>query len=48
MKKEIHPKYGDAVVTCACGAVWHIQSTRLQTCGIYVEDAGSNVTHGSF
>ena len=28
MKKDIHPKYGDAVVTCACGEVWHIKSTR--------------------
>ncbi len=28
MKKDIHPKYQDAVVTCACGEVWHIKSTR--------------------
>ena len=28
MKKEIHPAYGDAIVTCACGEVWHIKSTR--------------------
>lgn len=28
MKKDIHPKYEDAVVTCACGEVWHIKSTR--------------------
>ena len=28
MKKDIHPKYGDATVTCACGEVWRIKSTR--------------------
>ena len=28
MKKDIHPAYGDAIVTCACGEVWHIKSTR--------------------
>ena len=28
MKKDIHPTYGDAIVTCACGEVWHIKSTR--------------------
>ena len=28
MKKDLHPKYGEAVVTCACGEVWHIKSTR--------------------
>ena len=28
MKKDIHPKYEDAIVTCACGEVWHIKSTR--------------------
>ena len=28
MKKDIHPKYGDATVICACGEVWHIKSTR--------------------
>ena len=35
MKKDIHPKYGDATVTCACGEVWQIKSTRPQiTVGI--------------
>ena len=35
MKKDIHPKYGDATVTCACGEVWQIKSTRSQiTVGI--------------
>ena len=35
MKKDIHPKYGDATVTCACGEVWHLKSTRPQiTVGI--------------
>ena len=28
MKKDIHPKYEDAIVSCACGEVWHIKSTR--------------------
>ena len=28
MKKDLHPKYGEAVVTCACGEVWLILSTR--------------------
>ena len=28
MKKDIHPKYTDAKVVCACGEVWQIKSTR--------------------
>ena len=28
MKKGIHPNYGPATVTCACGKVWEIKSTR--------------------
>ena len=28
MKNDIHPKYGDAIVSCACGKEWHIKSTR--------------------
>ncbi len=28
MKKDIHPKYGDARVICACGEVWKVKSTR--------------------
>ncbi|MBI5793971.1 50S ribosomal protein L31 [Candidatus Uhrbacteria bacterium] len=29
MKKDIHPEYfKDAKITCACGAVYHIGSTR--------------------
>jgi len=27
MKKEIHPKYYDATITCACGNVVHTKST---------------------
>ncbi|OGV86327.1 MAG: 50S ribosomal protein L31, partial [Lentisphaerae bacterium RIFOXYB12_FULL_60_10] len=27
MKKEIHPKYAEATVTCACGNVIHTRST---------------------
>ena len=30
MKKDLHPEYGDAIVTCACGEVWHIKSTRKE------------------
>ena len=36
MKKEIHPKYEDATVTCACGHVLHTRSTvkemHVNTC----------------
>ena len=28
MKKEIHPKYVDSTITCACGSVIHSRSTR--------------------
>ena len=28
MKKDIHPKYEDAVVTCACGEVIETSSTK--------------------
>ena len=28
MKKDVHPSYGPATVTCACGKVWNIMSTR--------------------
>ncbi|MBO5762659.1 MAG: 50S ribosomal protein L31 [Lentisphaeria bacterium] len=28
MKQDIHPKYGDAKVICACGKVWETKSTR--------------------
>lgn len=27
MRKELHPKYNDAKVNCACGKVWEIKST---------------------
>ena len=30
MKKDIHPSYGPATVTCACGKVWEIKSTRKE------------------
>ena len=36
MKKEGHPKYGEASVTCACGNVMNIMSTvnemHINTC----------------
>ena len=28
MKKDIHPEYKEAVITCACGNVIHTRSTR--------------------
>lgn len=28
MKKDIHPEYHDATITCACGTVYHIGSTQ--------------------
>jgi large subunit ribosomal protein L31 len=28
MKKAIHPKYGEATITCACGNVMHTRSTK--------------------
>jgi large subunit ribosomal protein L31 len=28
MKPNIHPKYEDAQITCACGARWTTRSTR--------------------
>lgn len=27
MKKSIHPEYGDATITCACGNVMEMRST---------------------
>ena len=36
MKKDIHPKYEDASITCACGNVMQIRSTgkemHINTC----------------
>ena len=36
MKKDIHPKYEDATITCACGNVIHTRSTvkdmHVNTC----------------
>jgi large subunit ribosomal protein L31 len=31
MRKNIHPEYGDATVSCACGKVWDIKSTLKET-----------------
>ncbi len=28
MKQKIHPKYEETTITCACGEVVHIRSTR--------------------
>lgn len=37
MKADIHPKYVDATITCSCGAVYHVRSTkpsyRVEVCG---------------
>ena len=30
MKDGIHPEYTDCTVTCSCGAVYHMRSTRKQ------------------
>ncbi|MBI2880628.1 MAG: 50S ribosomal protein L31 [Candidatus Tectomicrobia bacterium] len=28
MKPDIHPKYHECTITCACGAVYHTRSTK--------------------
>ena len=28
MKKDIHPAYKQTTITCACGAVYHVGSTK--------------------
>lgn len=37
MKADIHPAYQDCVITCACGAVYRVRSTkpsyRIEVCG---------------
>ncbi len=30
MKKEIHPEYGDATITCGCGNVLKTRSTKKE------------------
>ena len=30
MKSEIHPEYGEATITCACGNVMKVRSARKQ------------------
>lgn len=30
MKKEGHPKYGEATISCACGNVFHTRSTKKE------------------
>jgi len=30
MKKGIHPKYEEAVITCACGEVVHTRATKAK------------------
>jgi len=30
MKKKVHPKYGDAVITCACGSSIETRSTKKE------------------
>ena len=30
MKKDIHPNYGEATITCACGNVIKTRSTKKQ------------------
>ena len=31
MRKDIHPKYDDTTVTCACGNVMNVRSTAKDT-----------------
>lgn len=28
MKAKIHPKYEETTITCACGEVYHVESTK--------------------
>ena len=30
MKEKIHPQYGEATITCACGNVFRVRSTRKE------------------
>ena len=30
MKAEIHPKYTETTIGCACGAVYHVGSTKRE------------------
>jgi len=30
MKKKIHPEYGPATITCACGNVFHTKASRKE------------------
>ncbi len=30
MKSDIHPEYGEAVISCACGNSWTTKSTRSE------------------
>ena len=30
MKTDIHPQYGDSVITCSCGNVIHTRSTKAE------------------
>ncbi len=30
MKKNFHPQYGSAKITCACGETWETNSTRKE------------------
>lgn len=38
MKSDIHPNYTDATITCACGAVMQVKSTKqamhVNTCSV--------------
>lgn len=31
MRKNIHPEYGKATISCACGEVWDTKSTQKET-----------------
>ncbi len=31
MRKNLHPTYEDATISCACGKSWETQSTKKET-----------------
>ena len=47
MKKDIHPNYGEATITCACGNVIKTRSTKkemtVNTCSASMVDTEGRV-----
>lgn len=53
MKKDIHPNYQEAIITCVCGNVIHTRSTRPKAqvevcskCHPFYTGAGQKVVEG--